>query len=804
MPGLPQHSPRGGPTAREGLGTSPDPPPRPSPLRLQPLGPPGPAPAAGARAAPRRSIRQSMLGVRTLRLGQASAALMSRPQLRSPPRPRFTLPAPCSPSARPSPARPASSSHCRSFHLFPLLRSIPIALLAPSPPHPQVTETPAALGDPGGPWRPRWPTETPVAHGDPGGPWRPRWPMETSVVLTPQRSPTARGRQSCPISPRGAVSGATERPACTRLLPQEARSLQSATFLQKVRSDSFILLITLPPSAAPSPSPPVPATDTRTWQSWMSMGSGLWRQHRPRAAPRGSPGERASLWGGTSGAAGGFVLGAEAPSTDLLVPPQPQRARSHPVPVCPPPSLHCCTACAPRYHRLPGRPRPAHSQHPDRPDVWGSPHGTRAKRESRRNSRAQARVQPQSREPTAAGLASGTVKPAVVVCRGACRRLQPRRLPPVPPRSWDPTAPGDPFAPHPDAIARVPPQHQALQRALPQGARLSRGRAPVPRRGGLLRGWEHSPSPRLLRDLPRQKGRPELCRCRAGATPALGSSDAGAGPAAPRAERWVSLGTHSASSLALSLAAPPAAAPEPRAERARTPQSRCPSLPTLPRARLPALGTVTAFGDGPGSRQPPGRVLGTVPGPSVPDRYVCPAAAPPGPGRATSAKQRLTPGWGMGKYIQARGAPAGPAASPPALWGAPQPECRSCAPRPAQPPGEGGDGRAAVGQGLGAPMEARGPGAGGAMLRSPGSCSAGAVEGTGPRWPHQGAGLFLGACSCGGRPPGGGWEGGAAAVQGDAAWTWGLHGWRRSPQHPHLSMAPIGPPTASLQPHSSP
>lgn len=66
------------------------------------------------------------------------------------------------------------------------------------------------------------------------------------------------------------------------------------------------------------------------------MGSGLWRQHRPRDAPRGSPGEHASPWGGTSAAAGGFVLGAEAPSTDLLVPPQPQRARSHPVPICPP------------------------------------------------------------------------------------------------------------------------------------------------------------------------------------------------------------------------------------------------------------------------------------------------------------------------------------------------------------------------------------------------------------------------------------------------------------------------------------
>lgn len=102
-------------------------PPRPSPLRLHPLGPPGPAPAAGARrarAAPRRSIRQSMLGVRTLRLGQASAALMSRPRLRSP-WPRFTLPAPCSPSARPSPARPAGSSHCHSFHLFPCCAPFP-------------------------------------------------------------------------------------------------------------------------------------------------------------------------------------------------------------------------------------------------------------------------------------------------------------------------------------------------------------------------------------------------------------------------------------------------------------------------------------------------------------------------------------------------------------------------------------------------------------------------------------------------------------------------------------------------------
>ena len=65
--------------------------------------------------------------------------------------------------------------------------------------------------------------------------------------------------------------------------------------------------------------------------------------------------------------------------------------------------------------------------------------------------------------------------------------------------------------PHPDASACVPPQHQALRHALPWGARLSHGQTPVPRTGGLLRGWEHSPSPRLLRDLPRQKGLAPSC-----------------------------------------------------------------------------------------------------------------------------------------------------------------------------------------------------------------------------------------------------------------------------------------------------
>lgn len=88
------------------------------------------------------------------------------------------------PLRTPQPCPPSRLVPLPLLSPLPLLCSIPITLLAPSPPHPQVTETPAALGDPGGPRRP----------------W---WPLETPVVLTPQRSPTARGRQSCPISLRG-------------------------------------------------------------------------------------------------------------------------------------------------------------------------------------------------------------------------------------------------------------------------------------------------------------------------------------------------------------------------------------------------------------------------------------------------------------------------------------------------------------------------------------------------------------------------------------------------------------------------
>lgn len=257
----------------------------------------------------------------------------------------------------------------------------------------------------------------------------------------------------------------------------------------------------------------------------------------------------------------------------------------------------------------------------------------------------------------ATGLASGTVKPAVVVCRGACQRLQHRRLPPIPPRSWGSHHPWGPIctpsrchcpcpspapSPPPCPAPGCPAERWPCPRSQDRWAAEGLGALAVSKADAGL--------------LPRQKCRPELCCCRVGATPALGNSDASVGPAAPHAEHWVSLGTHSASSLALSLAPPPAAALKPRVERARTPQSCCPPVPTLPRVRLPAVGTVTAFGDGPGSLQPLGRVLGTVLGPSVPDRYVCPAAASPGPGRATSTKQRLTPGWGMVPPSPARAA----------------------------------------------------------------------------------------------------------------------------------------------------
>lgn len=155
--------------------------PRLSPLRLHPLGSLGPAPAAWAwqaPVAPQSSTHQRMLGVRTPWLGQASAPLMARPRLRSPAS-CLVLPAPRSPSARPSPAHPCLPALLvppPPLSPLPLMCFIPIALLAPSPSHLQVTETPAAFGDPGGPQRPRWPLETPAALGDPGGPRAPVQP----------------------------------------------------------------------------------------------------------------------------------------------------------------------------------------------------------------------------------------------------------------------------------------------------------------------------------------------------------------------------------------------------------------------------------------------------------------------------------------------------------------------------------------------------------------------------------------------------------------------------------------------------
>lgn len=150
---------------------------------------------------------------------------------------------------------------------------------------------------------------------------------------------------------------------------------------------------------------------------------------------------------------------------------------------------------------------------------------------------------------------------------------------------------------------------------------------------------------------PGQKGRPELCRCRAGATPALGSSDAGAGPAAPRAEHWVSLGTHSASSLALSLAPPPAAAPEPWVERARTPQSRCPSAPTLSCVWLPALGTVTALGDEP--RLPPasGQGAGDCAGAVCAGQIRLPGCSPTRPWQSHQRQAASHPRLGHGATV---------------------------------------------------------------------------------------------------------------------------------------------------------
>lgn len=159
---------------------------------------------------------------------------------------------PCPPSQLVPPLPVASS----------LLYFIPITLLAPSPPHPQVTETPAALGDPvvpRTPWRSLCPGAAPqpvcptCPLGMVGGfagccPEEPPWPLSTTLAP----GSTGGGSDGVSLS-AGCLAGSRwvnqglgpfgscfwgyqERPTCTRLLLQEVRSLQSATFLQKVRS----------------------------------------------------------------------------------------------------------------------------------------------------------------------------------------------------------------------------------------------------------------------------------------------------------------------------------------------------------------------------------------------------------------------------------------------------------------------------------------------------------------------------------------------------------------------------------------
>lgn len=137
----------------------------------------------------------------------------------------------------------------------------------------------------------------------------------------------------------------------------------AANLLPCPSSNSFILLITLPPSAAPSRSPRARhgRTDVCAWQSRTRVGSGLWRQHRPQA--------NVLRFGAVLGALPVVSCWVPRPlPLTCLFPP----ATDSPLPPCAracPPSPRCwcgCTACAPRYHRLLGQPRPAHPQHPQR------------------------------------------------------------------------------------------------------------------------------------------------------------------------------------------------------------------------------------------------------------------------------------------------------------------------------------------------------------------------------------------------------------------------------------------------------
>lgn len=143
-----------------------------------------------------------------------------------------------------------------------LLCFIPIALLTLPPPYLQVTETPAAPRDPGVPQTP-WRSSCPGAAPQPvcptcplgmvGGfagccPEEPLWSLSTTLTpgSTGGGSDGVSLSAGCPAGSRwvnqglgpfsSCFGGYQERPSCTRLLLQEVRSLQSATFLQKVRS----------------------------------------------------------------------------------------------------------------------------------------------------------------------------------------------------------------------------------------------------------------------------------------------------------------------------------------------------------------------------------------------------------------------------------------------------------------------------------------------------------------------------------------------------------------------------------------
>lgn len=149
-----------------------------------------------------------------------------------------------------------------------------------------------------------------------------------------------------------------------------------------------------------------------------------------------------------------------------------------------------------------------------------------------------------------------------------------------------------------------------------------------------------------------------------------------------------------------------------------------------------------------------------------------PAAAPargfPLAGQIHSGRGGLP--WGRQRHPLPCGEPPGPSVGPAphGLHG----------PAGGTAPGEGGDGRAAVGQGPGTLMAARGPGAGGAVPRSPGIAALGPWRGRGQVSCTGVQGCSWGACSCGGSPPQGGGRVVLLLLCRGTAWTRGQHGWR--------------------------